>query len=166
MCVVSVVSLNLQPIFIISCMAFVPACILSSELRSDKRNATTARNTQGTTIKFHVPRKHATRNKRPAIHMKERGPVNLTRWPTNSEKVRLFGRVGRFLFVNANGTISGSLNQHSKFGECGGLNTYSFVNLFSSAWLTLESRSVHAAQLLMKNRLSFQHSVIRGKLNS
>lgn len=159
MCVVSVVCLNLQPSFIILCIAFVPICILSSELRSGKRNTTTVRNTQGTTIKFHVPRKHTSRNKRPAVHIKERGPVNLTRWPTNSEKVRLFGRVGLFLFVNANGTISGSLNQHSEFGEYCGLNTYSFVNLFSSARLTFESRSV-SSRWSFANEKSFKFSTL------
>ena len=47
----------------------------------------------------------------------ERPPVFLTVEPTNTKQVILFCRVGLFLQVDDNGTISSSLNQNSDYGK-------------------------------------------------
>ena len=47
----------------------------------------------------------------------ERPPVFLTKEPTNTKQVILFCRVGLFLQVDDNGTISSSLNQNSEYGK-------------------------------------------------
>lgn len=44
-------------------------------------------------------------------------PVSLTVEPTNTKQVILFCRVGLFLQVEDNGTISSSLNQNSENGK-------------------------------------------------
>ena len=44
-------------------------------------------------------------------------PVFLTVEPTNTKQVILFCRVGLFLQVDNNGTISSSLNQKSEYGK-------------------------------------------------
>ncbi|KAJ7363451.1 hypothetical protein OS493_009605 [Desmophyllum pertusum] len=96
-----------------------PSNVLSrGSLRSERRSNTTARSsTDHSSHKLQTPqpRKHTPRNKRPAVHIKERGPIKLTKRPTNSKQVRLFGRVGLFLYCNSNGTVSGSLSQLSNF---------------------------------------------------
>ena len=114
-CVPSAVCFYLQSILILCIAAFLSDCVLSRGVKNEKRNATS----EDSESKLHIfpPRKHSSRNKRPAIFIKERGSLNLTRSPTHYEKVRLFARVGLFLHVNANGTVSGSLNQQSEFGE-------------------------------------------------
>ena len=113
------VCLHFQQIFIVMCVTLVPDTVLSRAFRSERRNVTAVTNTERSSTKFHIlqPRKRASRNKRPPVYIKEKGPVKLTKRPTNSKQVRLFGRVGLFLYVNANGSVSGSLNQHSQFGE-------------------------------------------------
>ena len=128
MCVFNALCLHFQLIFIVVYIAHVPDCVLSRGFNSEKRNVTNA-STESSSSKSHIlqPHKHVSRNKRPAVHIKERGPVKLTKLPTNSKQVRLFGRVGLFLYVNANGTVSGSLNQRSKFGEYGNLNVTSYI---------------------------------------
>lgn len=107
-------SLYSTQILIFLCIAaFLSDCVLSRGVRSEKKNATS----EDSESKPHMipPRKHLSRNKRPAIFIKERGSLNLTRSPTYYKKVTLFARVGLFLHVNANGTISGSFNQQSEF---------------------------------------------------
>lgn len=108
-----------QVFFSVLCVTLIPSGVQSRGFRSDKKSNITRSSADRSSHKFqtHQPRKHTLRNKRPAVHVKERGPVKLTKFPTNSKQVRLFGRVGLFLHCNANGTISGSLNQFSKFGK-------------------------------------------------
>lgn len=111
-----------QVILSILCVTTLfPSNVLSrGSLRSERRSNTTARSsTDHSSHKLQTPqpRKHTPRNKRPAVHIKERGPIKLTKRPTNSKQVRLFGRVGLFLYCNSNGTVSGSLSQLSNFGE-------------------------------------------------
>ncbi|XP_078373193.1 fibroblast growth factor 1-like [Oculina patagonica] len=110
-------SLFLMVFFSVLCVTFFPSDVQSRGFRSDKKSNITRSSEDRSSHKFHThqPRKHTQRNKRPAVHVKERGPVKLTKFPTNSKQVRLFGRVGLFLYCNANGTVSGSLNQFSKF---------------------------------------------------
>ena len=50
-------------------------------------------------------------------HVNERPPVFLTKEPTDTKQVILFCRVGLFLQVDDNGTISSSLNQNSENGK-------------------------------------------------
>ena len=71
------------------------------------------------TSHLRIPQNHRQKRKtkRPKKHILQRSWVNLTRSPTNFEKVTLLSRVGLFLHVNEKGTISGSLKLYSPFGE-------------------------------------------------
>ena len=104
----------------ILCVTLFPSHVLARGLRSQRKSNTTRTSTDRSSPNFQTIqlRKNAPRNRRPEVHIKERGPIKLTKFPTNSKRVRLFGRVGLFLHCNANGTVSGSLNQLSTFGEC------------------------------------------------
>ena len=104
----------------ILCVTLIPSSVPARGLRSKRKSNTTRSSSNSTSPKFQTiqTRKNAPRNRRPEVHIKERGPIKLTKFPTNSKRVRLFGRVGLFLHCNVNGTVSGSLDQLSKFGEC------------------------------------------------
>lgn len=109
-----------QLLFSYLCVTLLPIGVQSRGFTGEKmsnitRSSTADRGSQ----KFPTPQpsKHSLKNRRPVVHVKARGPIKLTRHPTNSKRVRLFGRVGLFLHCNANGTVSGSLNQNSKFGR-------------------------------------------------
>lgn len=130
MCVFLTVLFTFQLFLSILCVTLFPSGVLSRGFRNERKSNTTRSSSDRSSQKFQTlqPRKHATRNRRPEVHIKERGPIKLTKFPTNSKRVRLFGRVGLFLHCNANGTVSGSLNQFSKFGECLGSRFYCFYD--------------------------------------
>ncbi|XP_067050965.1 fibroblast growth factor 1-like isoform X3 [Acropora muricata] len=106
-------------IFIVLSLSPVPSWTSSRGFRRVGENATSTRNTDdvsGTSeLQSSQLRKHTSKSKRPKVHTRDSSWVNLTKLPTNSKRIRLFGRVGLFLHVNANGTVSGSLNQNSQF---------------------------------------------------
>lgn len=110
-----------QLLFGFLCVTLLSIGVQSRGFRSGKMSNSTRSSTADDrgSHKFPTlqPRKHSLKNRRPVVHVKERGPIKLTRHPTNSKRVRLFGRVGLFLHCNANGTVSGSLNQNSRFGR-------------------------------------------------
>ncbi|XP_020610812.1 fibroblast growth factor 1-like [Orbicella faveolata] len=110
-------SLFLMLFVTILCVTLFPSNVLARGLRSERNSNTTRSSADRSSHKFQTiqPRKQAPRNRRPEVHVKERGPIKLTKFPTNSKRVRLFGRVGLFLHCNVNGTVSGSLNQLSMF---------------------------------------------------
>ena len=115
-----IVLFTFQLFLSILCVTLIPSSVPARGLRSKRKPNTTRSSTDRSSQKFQTvqTRKNASRNRRPEVHIKEQGPIKLTKFPTNSKRVRLFGRVGLLLHCNANGTVSGSLNQLSKFGEC------------------------------------------------
>ncbi|XP_015759177.1 PREDICTED: fibroblast growth factor 1-like isoform X1 [Acropora digitifera] len=106
-------------IFIVLSLSPIPSWTSSGGFRRVGENATSTRNTDdvsGTSeLQSSQLRKQTLKSKRPKVHARNSTWVNLTKLPTNSKRIRLFGRVGLFLHVNANGTVSGSLNQNSQF---------------------------------------------------
>ncbi|XP_068696114.1 fibroblast growth factor 1-like [Montipora foliosa] len=108
-------SLYSVPIFI------VWSWTLLHGVRGENDTATTSPSQNVTeasgTSHLRIPQNHRqkSKTKRPKKHILQRSWVNLTRSPTNFEKVTLLSRVGLFLHVNENGTVSGSLNLHSPF---------------------------------------------------
>lgn len=113
--------LYFQQIFIVLSLSPIPSWTSSRGSRRVKENANSTRDTDdilGTSeLQSSQLRKQTSKSKRPKVHTRDSSWVNLTKSPTNSKRIILFGRVGLFLHVNANGTVSGSLNQNSQFGE-------------------------------------------------
>lgn len=117
MCILLAVLFTFQVIFSTLCVTLFPSSALSRGFRNERRSNVTKSSVNPNRLHPLQSYKHGIMNKRPSVHIKERGAIKLTKRPTNSKRIRLFGRVGRFLHCNANGTISGWLNQFSKFGE-------------------------------------------------
>ena len=93
----------------------MPIYVLSHDLSLHQATNTTDKantSTQGSSGMSKQPLKILIRT-----HVNERPPVFLTKEPTNTKQVILFCRVGLFLQVDDNGTISSSLNRNSEYGK-------------------------------------------------
>ena len=93
----------------------MPIYVLSHDLSLHQATNTTDKantSTQGSSGMSRRPLKILIRT-----DVNERPPVFLTKEPTNTKQVILFCRVGLFLQVDDNGTISSSLNQNSENGK-------------------------------------------------
>nr|XP_058950615.1 fibroblast growth factor 1-like [Pocillopora verrucosa] len=100
---------------IVCVITLFPSNVPSHDLGNERRSNETKpsfRQSSPLLPRFH---KHRIKNNKPAVYTKEASPITLTQRPTNSRRIRLFGRVGLFLHCNANGTVSGSLNRHSSY---------------------------------------------------
>lgn len=90
----------------------MPIYVLSHDISLPQATNTTGNgntSTEGSSGMSRRPLKILRRTQRP--------PVFLTAEPTNTKQVILFCRVGLFLQVDDNGTISSSLNQNSENGK-------------------------------------------------
>lgn len=142
-------SLFLMLFLNVLCVTLIPSSVPARRgLRSERKSNTTRSITDRSSHKFQAiqTRKNASRNRRPEVHIKARGLINLTKSPTNSKQVRLFGRVGLFLHCNANGTVSGSLNRLSKFVkfelQSFGPSIVRIRNIETGKFLAIDSKGV------------------------
>ncbi|RMX46030.1 hypothetical protein pdam_00002079 [Pocillopora damicornis] len=106
---------SFQVLSILCAITLFPSNVPSHDLGNERRSNETKpsfRQSSPLLPRFH---KHRIKNNKPAVYTKEASPITLTQRPTNSRRIRLFGRVGLFLHCNANGTVSGSLNRHSSY---------------------------------------------------
>lgn len=96
-------------------LALMPIYVLSHDISLHQATSTTDKantSTEGSSGMFKRTLKILRRT-----DVNGRPPVFLTVEPTNTKQVILFCRVGLFLQVEDNGTISSSLNQNSENGK-------------------------------------------------
>ena len=96
-------------------LALMPIYVLSHDISLHQTTNTTDKantSTEGSSGMFKRPLKILRRT-----DANQGPPVFLTAEPTNTKQVILFCRVGLFLQVDHNGTISSSLNQNSETGK-------------------------------------------------
>ena len=121
---------SFQVLSILCAITLFPSNVPSHDLGNERRSNETKpslRQSSSLLPRFH---KHRIKNNKPAVYTKEASPITLTQRPTNSRRIRLFGRVGLFLHCNANGTVSGSLNRHSSYGKYFRLSEFIICFLF------------------------------------
>ena len=94
---------------LLSCLAFPDGVQSSRTLKSTRKNIPSL---------LHVNDKVSNGKARKVVHVRRGGLSNLTRVFTATKRINLFCKVGFFLQVSDNGTLTGTRDRRSKNGEC------------------------------------------------